>query len=93
MTKVKTKTAPKKEPLTPVPTHWLKHVPDGDPPPNVLLLIQAYDEEEERPIVELGYWSNKVNQILSLEGNAIEEHFKIYSYHIVHDSEGKPFEI
>jgi hypothetical protein len=55
--------------------------------------MQAYDGENERPIVEMGYWSDKLNQFLSLESHAIEENFKVHSYHIVHDVDGEPFAI
>lgn len=81
------------KPLLPVPTHWIRRVPDGDPPGETLLLMQAYDGEHENPIVELGYWSSKLNQFLSLESQAIEENFKVHSYHIVHDEDGEPYAI
>lgn len=90
----KLKLVPKQAFLTPQPTHWQTKTPEGDPPTGVLLLLLATDNDpENKPIVDLGYFSHKLHQFITIDGNAIEENFQVYAYHIVHDVNGEPFDL
>jgi hypothetical protein len=85
--------------LMPVPTHWTKRTPEGPPKAGVLLLLKGEriitdgEDFETQPIVELGYWSDKVNAYVTLDSMAFEEQFDLVAFHIVHDLDGEPYDI
>lgn len=81
-----------KKPTLPTPTYWIEHKVEGSPPPDTLLFILGYtDEEEPSSCMDLGYWSEKLSTFIDLAGGAIEERCTVSHYHIVHTPTGNPF--
>lgn len=83
--------AKRKHHFVPVPTHWTRKTPEGCPPTSVLLLIMSWDGEEELPIIDTGYYSDKLRTFLTFDGQAIEADAEVVAYHVVHGLDGEPF--
>jgi hypothetical protein len=88
----------KKSVPLPAPTSWVRRLPEGEPPVDVLLVCKCFPvevAEDEVPVYMfcLGFYSDKLKVFLDLDERALEEAYELTAYAILQDEDGNTIPI